>query len=68
MGMTRKQAVYMVHLLALLLGLSVLPVLWGDEKIAVVCVIQACILLLLVSFLQFSVMADKSANSTVKPD
>ena len=68
MGMTRKQAVYMVHLLALILGLSVLPVLWGDEKIAVVCVIQACILLLLISFLQFSVMTDKSANSTIKPD
>lgn len=68
MGMTRKQAVYMVHLLALLLGLSVLPVLWGDEKTAVVCVIQACILLLLISFLQFSVMADKSADSTIKPD
>ncbi|MDD5729075.1 MAG: MraY family glycosyltransferase, partial [Victivallales bacterium] len=68
MGMTRKQAVYMVHLLSLLLGLSVLPVLWGDEKTAAICVIQACILLLLVSFLQFSVMADKSAGGTVRPD
>ncbi|MCK4982404.1 MAG: undecaprenyl/decaprenyl-phosphate alpha-N-acetylglucosaminyl 1-phosphate transferase, partial [Victivallaceae bacterium] len=39
MGMSRKHAVFMVHLLALLLGLSVLPVLWGDFKIALICII-----------------------------
>ncbi len=68
MGMSRKRAVLMVHLLALVLGLSVLPILWGDFKIALICIIQAGLLLALISFLQFSVMDDKSIDGTVKPD
>lgn len=66
MGMTRKQAVFKVHLLALLLGLSVLPILWGDFKIAVICVVQAVLLLVLVSSLQFSLIEDKSVDAKIK--
>ncbi len=52
MGMSRPQAVLMVHLLALCIGLSVLPLMWGDERTTAVCLIQACTILLLVSLLQ----------------
>jgi len=68
MGMSRKRAVFMVHLLALLLGLSVLPILWGDFKIALICVIQAVLLLILVSALQFSVIEDKSVDSKIRKE
>lgn len=52
MGMTRAQAVTMVHLLAICIGLSVLPLIWGDTRTTVVCLLQACAILLLVSLLQ----------------
>ena len=68
MGMSRKHAVFMVHLLALLLGLSVLPILWGDFKIALICIIQAILLLVLVSLLQFSLIKDKSIDAKIKID
>ena len=68
MGMNRKQAVSMVHLLALLLGLSVLPILWGDFKIALICVIQGVLLLVLVSALQFSLIEDKSVDARITKD
>ena len=68
MGMNRKRAVFMVHLLALLLGLSVLPILWGDFKIALICVIQAALLLILVSSLQFSVIEDKNVDAKVRTE
>ncbi len=68
MGMSRKRAVFMVHLLALLLGLSVLPILWGSFKIALICVIQAALLLILVSALQFSVIEDKSADAKIRKE
>jgi UDP-GlcNAc:undecaprenyl-phosphate/decaprenyl-phosphate GlcNAc-1-phosphate transferase len=66
MGMSRKHAVFMVHLLALLLGLSVLPVLWGDFKIALICIIQGGLLLTLVSFLQFTIIEDKNADVKIR--
>lgn len=54
MGMTRKTSVLCVHLLAIIVSLGVLPLLWGDSHIATICLIQACIILLLVSVLQYS--------------
>jgi UDP-GlcNAc:undecaprenyl-phosphate GlcNAc-1-phosphate transferase len=68
MGMSRKRAVLMVHLLALVLGLSVLPVLWGNFKTAVICIIQALLLLVLISVLQFSIIEDKSADAKAKSE
>jgi len=54
MGMSRKMAVLMVHLLALIIGMCVLPLLWGDERTTVVSLIQAVTILLLISLLQYS--------------
>ena len=68
MGMSRKRAVFMVHLLALTMGLSVLPVLWGSFKTAIVCMIQAGLLLILISALQLSVIEDKNIDSKVRTE
>ncbi|MCP3968030.1 MAG: undecaprenyl/decaprenyl-phosphate alpha-N-acetylglucosaminyl 1-phosphate transferase [Lentisphaerae bacterium] len=68
MGMTRKRAVQMVHLLALIIGLSVLPILWGSLKVAIVCLIQAVLLLLLVSMLQYAVTIGASESHTLRKD
>ena len=54
MGMSRKMAVLMVHLLALIIGMCVLPLLWGDERTTVLSLIQAVTILLLISLLQYS--------------
>lgn len=56
MGLTRKQAVFVVHLLTLIIGLSVLPLLWGDEGTAVVSLVQACTILIFISVLQYGGM------------
>lgn len=53
MGMNRKTAVLCVHLLALAIGLSVLPVLWGDLRTIIVCAIQALTILALVTAIQY---------------
>ncbi|HBM16619.1 MAG TPA: hypothetical protein DD381_09805 [Lentisphaeria bacterium] len=58
MGMTRKTAVTCVHLLSIIISLSVLPLLWGDRYTATVCLIQACVILLLVSVLQYAAKKD----------
>jgi UDP-GlcNAc:undecaprenyl-phosphate GlcNAc-1-phosphate transferase len=52
MGMSRKRAVFLVHLLTLLIGLSVLPLLWGDERTTIVSLVQAATILALVTFMQ----------------
>ena len=54
MGMSRKNAVLCVHLLSILIGLSILPLLWGDRFTTIVCLIQACVILLLISILQYT--------------
>jgi UDP-GlcNAc:undecaprenyl-phosphate GlcNAc-1-phosphate transferase len=53
-GMSRKMAVLMVHLLCLIIGMGVLPLLWGDERTTVVALIQSATILLLVSLLQYA--------------
>ena len=54
MGLSRKRAVQLVHLLALVIGLGTLPIIWGSFQTAAVLVIQACLILLIISILQFS--------------
>lgn len=54
MGMSRKMAVLMVHLLVLTIGMSVLPLLWGDERTTVVSLVQGITILLIVSLLQYA--------------
>lgn len=52
MGLTRPTAVAMVHLLALTLGLGVLPLLWGSPLTAAILVGQGALLLLIITTLQ----------------
>ena len=54
MGMSRKNAVLCVHLLSIIVGLSILPLLWGDKLTTAVCLLQVCIILTLVSVLQYT--------------
>lgn len=55
MGMSRKRAVQMVHLMTLIIGLSVLPLLWGNYKTAIVIFVQAMLMLLFISLIQYAV-------------
>jgi UDP-GlcNAc:undecaprenyl-phosphate GlcNAc-1-phosphate transferase len=67
MGMSRKRAVFLVHLLVVMIGLSVLPLLWGDERTAVVSLVQAGTILLLVSILQYSV-SENNVSEKAQPN
>jgi len=64
MGMSRKRAVQLVHLLALIIGLSVLPLLWGNVRTTMVVLAQAMLLLLLVSLIHYSVKGDCSTDES----
>lgn len=72
MGMSRKRAVQMVHLMTLIIGLSVLPLLWGDYKIDLVILAQALLMLLFISLIQYAVYHDHckhaETENTAKPD
>lgn len=52
MGLDRKQAVNLVHLMALAIGLGILPVFWGNFTTAAILVTQSLILLLIITCLQ----------------
>ncbi len=52
MGMTPKQAVFCVHLLSIVTALSVWPLLWADSGTGWILLLQAVMLLSLISFLQ----------------
>ncbi|MCF7792187.1 MAG: undecaprenyl/decaprenyl-phosphate alpha-N-acetylglucosaminyl 1-phosphate transferase [Victivallales bacterium] len=56
LGMTRKNAVFLIHLLSVIIGLSVIPLLWGDFFTGLICFIQACLILLLISVIQLTVI------------
>ncbi|OGV34717.1 MAG: hypothetical protein A2020_00265 [Lentisphaerae bacterium GWF2_45_14] len=62
MGMTRRESVFLVHLLEIMIGLSVLPLMWGDEKTTAVSIIQACVILLFVSSIQYYVIMRKQVS------
>lgn len=54
MGMSRKMAVLSVHLLSLIIGLGVLPLIWGDKLTSLVLLAQGILILILVSLLQYT--------------
>ena len=58
MGLSRKRAVDLVHLIALAIGLGAFPIMWGNFQTAAVVVAQAFLLLAIVSIMQFS-LAEK---------
>lgn len=53
MGMSRKRAVMLVHILALAIGIGILPILWGSFATAGIIVAQTLLILLAVTMLQF---------------
>ena len=59
MGISRKNSVFLVHLLAIIIGISVLPLLWGGYTTGIICFIQACLILLLISIMQYTVILKK---------
>ncbi len=61
MGLTKKSAVFVIHLMTLATGLSVLPLLWGNMMTASVCLIQAFVILGIVSVLQYGVIKGKNS-------
>jgi UDP-GlcNAc:undecaprenyl-phosphate GlcNAc-1-phosphate transferase len=63
MGMDRKRAVLLIHLMSLTIGLSVLTLLFGDERTSPVSIVQAFTLLLLTTLLQYSVPAKSEGHS-----
>lgn len=53
MGLTRPQAVTMVHLLSLIAGLGALPLLWGETRTCFLLIVQGLLIFALISYLQF---------------
>jgi len=66
MGLDRKQAVMLVHLMALSIGLGILPVFWGDFRTAAILVAQSLLLLAIITMLQFSLSKTPDARETVE--
>ena len=62
MGLTKQNAVFVIHLMALAIGLGVLPLLWGNIQTTIVCLIQAAVILAIISILQYGVIKNKVAG------
>lgn len=54
LGMSRRTAVLVVHLLALTIALATLPIYWGEPRTAIVLTIQALLLIAVITVLQFT--------------
>ena len=67
MGLTRKRAVQLVHILCLLTGLGALPMLWGSLATVAVVVIQMVLVLSLITILQYAVIP-QDLDAVVPPD
>ena len=67
MGLSRKRAVQLVHVLCLLTGLAALPMLWGSLATTAVVTIQMILVLTLITILQYAVIP-KDLDSVVPPD
>jgi len=64
--LSRKTAVMLVHLLALNIALSALPVYWGAFKTAAVIILQIIVLLAIITLLQFRLEERKDAVEKVE--
>ena len=67
MGLSRKRAVQLVHILCLLTGLGALPMLWGSLATTAIVVVQMLLLLILITILQYAVIPS-DLDSVVPPD
>jgi UDP-GlcNAc:undecaprenyl-phosphate GlcNAc-1-phosphate transferase len=66
MGLSRKTAVNLVHLTALNIALGALPVYWGDFRTAAIIILQALILLGILTVLQFRLEERKDAVEKIE--
>ena len=66
MGLSRKTAVMLVHLCALDIALCSFPVYWGDFKIAAILLLQAFLLLVIITILKFALEKKKDAVEKVE--
>ena len=67
MGLSRKRAVQLVHVLCLLTGLGALPMLWGSLATTAVVTVQMILVLTLITILQYAVIP-RDLDSVVPPD
>jgi len=67
MGLSRKRAVQLVHILCVLTGLSALPMLWGSLATTAVAAVQMILSFVLITFLQYAVIP-RDLDSVVPPD
>ena len=67
MGLSRKRAVQLVHLLCILTGLGALPMLWGSLATTAVVAVQMVLSLILITFLQYAVIPH-DLDAVVPPD
>ncbi len=58
-GLSKKMAVNMVHLLSLIIGLGVIPLMWGNYLTCIILILQSIILLSLVSYIQYGTRKPK---------
>lgn len=62
MGMSRRKAVLLVHVLALCIGLGMLPVYWGSPQTAAIMVAQSLLMLVIITVLQLSLSEKPDAR------
>ena len=62
MGLTRPQAVRIIHLLSVVAGLGAIPLLWGDGRTCVLLLAQGLVILLLLTLLQFQTIPKSNEN------
>jgi len=62
MGLTRPQAVRIIHLLSIVAGLGAIPLLWGDSRTCVLLLAQGLVILLLLTLLQFQTIPKSNEN------
>ena len=66
MGLSRKTAVSLVHLMALIIALGALIVYWGDFRTAAIILLQVFLLLGVITILQFKLEEKKDAVEKVE--
>jgi len=62
MGLSRPQAVRIIHLLSIVAGLGATPLLWGDARTCFLLLAQGLVILLLLTLLQFQTIHKTNEN------
>jgi len=62
MGLSRPQAVRIIHLLSIVAGLGAIPLLWGDARTCFLLLAQGVVILILLTLLQFQTIPKSNDN------